>query len=64
MLELRLIFGAWLIFALVVVASYTANLTVFLGQKSKSVKFDSIEKVTKCVKKKAMLQGSGLHENA
>lgn len=42
--ELRLIFSAWLVFSLVIITSYTANLTVFLGIRSKTTRW-TVKKV-------------------
>ena len=48
--ELRMITNAWLLFSLVIAASYTANLTVFLGIKAKTIPFKSIWEVSKSMR--------------
>ena len=41
--------SAWLMFVLIIVASYTANLTVFLGSKTPHLPIDNITQVDKFV---------------
>ena len=44
-IEMRLLISAWLLFSLVVVSSYTATLTVFLGLKQKLKPFANLKEV-------------------
>ena len=44
-MESRMILSAWFAFSLVIVTSFTANLTVFLGVKVKSAPFETVSEV-------------------
>ena len=41
----RIVTSTWLLFVLVIVSSYTANLTVFLGAKSDAIPFLNLTEV-------------------
>ena len=41
----RIVTSTWLLFVMVIVSSYTANLTVFLGAKSDTTPFQNLTQV-------------------
>ena len=45
--EMQLLMSAWLLFSLVIISSYTANLTVFLSKKTPSLPFSNVNQVKK-----------------